>query len=105
VRAEAFEELLREIETADTANLPGIVGQLEQLCAAAWVRIRLTVAPAAPAAEEWLRPDQAAPLLRTSVKSLTRRWRRLPFCRPSFTGKGYVVSLTGLRDFMRRANQ
>jgi hypothetical protein len=55
-----------------------------------------------PQDERWLTPAEAAPMLRTSVRSLSRRWKRLPFCRPPITGRGFRVSLTGLREYMAR---
>jgi len=57
--------------------------------------------PMAGAGDRWLTPKEAASLLGTSVKSLHRRWRKLPFCRPGVT-RGFRVSLAGLREYMAR---
>lgn len=54
-----------------------------------------------PSADEWLRPAQAAEILGMSAKSLTRRWRRLPFCLPLPEGmRGYRVSRRALERYM-----
>jgi hypothetical protein len=53
------------------------------------------------AGDRWLTPKEAAPMLGTSVQSLNRRWRKLPFCRPGVT-RGFRVSLAGLREYMAR---
>jgi hypothetical protein len=53
------------------------------------------------AGDRWLTPKEAAPMLGTSVQSLNRRWRKLPFCRPGVT-RGFRVSLAGLREYMTR---
>jgi hypothetical protein len=55
--------------------------------------------PMPGAGDRWLTPKEAAPMLGTSVQSLNRRWRKLPFCRPGVT-RGFRVSLVGLREYM-----
>jgi hypothetical protein len=59
----------------------------------------------APILERWLTPAEAADMLRISTKSLSRRWRELPFCRPSATNRGFRASLTGLRAYMSGGKQ
>jgi hypothetical protein len=54
------------------------------------------------AGERWLTPQEAAPMVGISVKSLHRRWRKLPFCRAGLT-RGFRVSLIGLREYMAAA--
>jgi hypothetical protein len=51
-------------------------------------------------ADRWLAPKEAARVLGTSVQSLSRRWRTLPFCRPGIT-RGYRVSSVALEKYMR----
>lgn len=63
---------------------------------------RLGVSGSTPPAleERWLTPAEAAPLLRISKKSLSRRWRSLPFCVPSVNSRGFRVSQRGLNEYM-----
>jgi hypothetical protein len=106
MRPEVFEELQREIQSATPADLEVLDGQLAQLNRRILVRMIAEARPLAATLEKredrWLTPAEAAPLLRTSVRSLSRRWKRLSFCRPPITGRGFRVSLTGLQDFMRQ---
>jgi hypothetical protein len=108
---EAFGRML-----VDAKRAPGIEGLalLAALCASyaresqAEIDRRLlgmgqgqpTLPPTLPTEDRWLTPKEAAPLLGTSVQSLNRRWRQLPFCRPGVT-RGFRVSLAGLRKYMQ----
>jgi hypothetical protein len=65
---------------------------------------RVGVVRSAPsAADRWLTPSEAAPLLGVSPKTLQRRWRSLPFCHPALTKRGFRVSQRGLREYMNGA--
>jgi hypothetical protein len=74
------------------------IEQLRSLPAAA---VRPEVPAVAPD-EGWLTPREESTLLRWSVKTLTRRWRTLPFCFANPRGRGYLVSRRRLAEWRRR---
>lgn len=77
-----------------------------QLVALLGARARHVLPPAPVVAEDaWLSPKEAAASLRWSVKTLSRRWRSLPFCFPNPRGRGFLVSRRRLTEWQRRAEE
>lgn len=53
--------------------------------------------------ERWLTPEEAASRLEVCVKTLSRRWRKLPFCHPLPGGiRGYRVNARELEQAMQK---
>jgi len=98
------EEVLRELNdlvaTAELEALTALAAALAAAAAHAATRAFEAQERGRSEGDRWLTPAEAAPMLGISVKSLHRRWRKLPFCRPGVT-RGFRVSLAGLREYMR----
>jgi len=96
--------LSKEVERATVEQAATLYVAFSQLAAQAQARVLLSWqrAPAVlrDADDEWLRPAEAAALLKVSVKWLARRRHRLPFIRP--LERGFRVSRRGLREHMAR---
>ncbi len=59
--------------------------------------------PASHPSDVWLTPQEASRRLGVPVRTLSRRWRRLPFCRPLPDGmRGFRVSARELEQEMKR---
>jgi hypothetical protein len=61
------------------------------------------LSPAQPQDEAWLTPLEASRRLQVTVRWLSRRWRRLPFCHQLPAGaRGYRVNARELEQEMAR---
>jgi hypothetical protein len=85
-------------------NLKAILEAFAQAFAAAASAAALDTHDRLPASEDrWLTPAEAAQQMGVTVRWLSRRWRRLPFCHPLPGGaRGFRVSAAALQRSMQQ---
>ena len=94
-------ELKQEIGELARQEIPAVLGELEELKAAAWAQLLTPTNGSNPAAtkpqdDRWLTAAEAAALLRVTPRWLYRHQKKLPFAR-QLSRKCLRFSEAGLR--------
>ena len=99
-------ELKEEIGDLSPQEIPAILGELEELKAAAWAQLLAPTNGSNPAATKpqdgrWLTAAEAAALLRVTPRWLYRHQKKLPFAR-RLSRKCIRFSEAGLRRWQAK---